>query len=200
MKLIMSAFLLCMSLLGCATYQQHSQEESPVSRSVALMPFLSMTKGADGQQAANWIELEFIKKGYVVIDSSFTTSAVSEAKFYESGLSNEVRGALLAQNLTTVVFGSINEFKCESANYSNFYGKQESNNRCTVSLAAKMVDTATGKLLWGLALADSGEGRNLSARDLMKSMINEANIAATLPQPLLTTATKEAAKQPEPAK
>jgi len=200
MRLAIFALFLCIALGGCATYKQHSQCESPASRTVALMPFSSIAKGVSGQQAANWVALEFIEKGYTVIDSSFTTTTVSEAKFYESGLSNEVRSAFLAKNITTLVFGNINEFTCQIIDYTNFYGGMNSKNRCTVSLAAKMVDIATGKLLWELILRDSAEDKNLTAEDLMKQLIVRTNISGTLPAPAV--ASKELSKEPpkEPAK
>lgn len=200
MRLAIFALFLCIALGGCATYKQHSQCESPASRTVALMPFSSIVKGVSGQQAANWVALEFIEKGYTVIDSSFTTTTVSEAKFYESGLSNEVRSAFLAKNITTLVFGNINEFTCQTIDSTNFYGGLNSTNRCTVSLAAKMVDIASGKLLWELILRDSAEDKNLTAGDLMKQLIIRTNISRTLPAPAV--APKELSKEPpkEPAK
>jgi len=194
MRFAIFAFSLCITLTGCATYRQHSQCETPVSSTVALMPFSSIAKGATGQQAANWVALELVDKGYTVIDSSFTTTTVSEAKFYESGLSNEVRSAFLAKNITTLVFGNINEFTCQTIDYTTFYGGLNSKSRCTVSLAAKMVDIATGKLLWELILRDSAEDKNLTAGDLMKQLLIRTNIAGTLPAPAV--APKEPAKEP----
>ncbi len=194
MRFAIFALFLCIALGGCATYKQHSQCESPASRTVALMPFSSIAKGVTGQQAANWVALEFIEKGYTVIDSSFTTTTVSEAKFYESGLSNEVRSAFLAKNITTLVFGNINEFTCQTIDYTTFYGGLNSKSRCTVSLAAKMVDITTGKLLWELILRDSAEDKNLTAGDLMKQLLIRTNIAGTLPAPAV--APKEPAKEP----
>jgi hypothetical protein len=182
MKLAMFALFLCMSLVGCATYQKYPQSVPSVSRTVALMPFSSVVKGTIGQQAANWVAEKLMEKGYIVIDSSFTTTTVSEAIFYESGLTDEVRRNLLAKNLTTLVFGSVNAFSCDPVRYSNFLGTPADKNRCTVSLTAKMVDTATGRLLWELILADSAEVKGLTAFDLMKPLIS-ANISATLPLP-----------------
>lgn len=189
---IFALFLLTLSA-GCAAPPKRLQVEHMVPRTVALMPFSS--KGALGQQAANWVAQQLIENGYIVIDSSFTTAAVSEAKFYEAGLTDEVRSALLAKNLTTLVFGSVNAFSCDFVRYSNILGTPVDKNRCTVSITAKMVDTASGKLLWELMQAYSEEGRGITALDVMKPLVI-TNISATLPLPSPGAEAKGAAKKP----
>ena len=191
MKLILFALFLFIPLAGCAASQQYSQCEIPVPKTVALMPFSSVDGRTTGLQAAHQVALELIEKGYVVIDSSFTTTTVSESKFYASGLNSEVRNALLAQKLTTLVFGSIDKFTCETKQTTSFYGSQGTANYCSVSLAVKMIDTSTGKLLWGLMLADSSAGKNLTAGELMRTMIAQANLAKILPVPAVETKAAE---------
>ena len=185
MKISLLALLLCLPLAGCTTTQIVHIPEAPASRTIALMPFHSPGKELLGQQAANWTAQKLIENGYLVIDSSYTTTAVSAKRFYELGLNDEVRSALLARNLTTVVFGSVNVFTCEPVRLENFFGVISEKNRCTVSVTAKMIDTATGKLLWELMLSDSAEGKGLTAFDLVKPMIT-TNLSATLPLPLPT--------------
>lgn len=193
MRLVMCALLLCISLLGCASFQKYPQIEPPVARTVALMPFSSVVKGPMGQQAANWVAQKLIINGYTVIDSSFTTTVASQDKFYDYGLNDEVRSALLAKNLTTLVFGSVNAFSCTPVLYS------PDTNRCTVSVTAKMVEVATGRLLWELILSDSAEGKGLTAYDLMKPLIL-ANISASRPQPSASDETRDTGKQQESTK
>lgn len=193
MRFAMFALFLLMLLVGCAAPPKRLQVEHPVPRTVALMPFSS--KGGVGQQAANWVAQQLIENGYTVIDSSFTTAAVSEAKFYDAGLSDEVRSALLAKNLTTLVFGSVNAFSCDFVRYSNLLGTPVDKNRCTVSITAKMVETATGKLLWELMQTYSEEGRGITALDVMKPLVI-TNISATLPLPTPPSEVKGTAKKP----
>jgi len=187
MRLVMCALVLCISLPGCASFQKYPQIEPPIARTVALMPFSSVVKGALGQQAANWVAQKLILNGYTVIDSSFTTTVVSEAKFYDYGLNDEVRNALLAKNLTTLVFGSVNEFSCETVPFTR------DTNRCTVSVTTKMVEVATGRLLWELILSDSATGTDLTAYDLIKPLIL-ANISAPRPLPSTPDETKDTVK------
>jgi len=188
MRFTISALFLVILLAGCAAPPKSLQVEHTVPRTVALMPFLS--KGGIGQQAANWVAQQLIQNGYIVVDSSFTTAAVSEAKFYDVGLSDEVRSALLAKNLTTLVFGNVNASSCEFVRSLNLLNNPVDKNRCTVSITAKMVDTATGKLIWEFMQTYSDEGKGLTALDVMKPLII-TNISTTLPLPLPSPAATE---------
>ena len=67
-----------------------------------------------------------------------------------------------------------------------------------MGLTAKMVDLTSGRLLWGLTIKDSIEGENLTAGELMDSLMRQAHIAGTLPAPAAET--KETGKLPAPAK
>ena len=126
-------------------------------------------------------------KGYVVIDRSRTTAIVSEKEFYDSGLSDNVRNTLQAQKLTAVLFGNVNDFSCETPKTSIFANPGCKKNRCSVALTAKLVDIASGRLLWGLTIKDSVEGKNLTASELLDTLIRQAKVAGTLPVPVAET-------------
>jgi|GEM_PF-1231999 len=185
MKRITCCMTLGLSLTGCSLLRT-----PPGTKTVALMPFYSSataTGKSIGQEAADRVALELVAKGYVVIDRSTTTALVSEAKFYGSGLSDDMRSALQSHNIAAVVFGSVNDFSCESIRSTALVASLASNldkkNRCTVSLTAKIADTSTGRLLWGVTINDTSEGANLTAMELMKSLIRGADIKDTLPEP-----------------
>ena len=178
---LVAVSIIGMTLSGCPGKKQIVKTERPESKTVAVMPFSSASGGTAGQEAADWLALKLIEKGYVVIDRSRTTALINEKKFYEMGMTNEMRNALQDQQLAAMVFGQISEFNCQTAKHPAFFGNVVAKNRCTVSLTAKMADPATGKLLWGLILKDSAEGPNLTANELMRSLIREADIAGTLP-------------------
>ena len=140
-----------------------------------------------GAERADSLGIELLTKGYVVIDSSTTRALISEGKFYNSGINDDMRKALQARSITSVLFGSINDYGCETirstALIAGLPGSQEKNFRCSVSLTAKMADAATGRLLWGVTLAKRSEGANLTAAELMKAMIRKARIGDSLPEP-----------------
>ena len=154
------------------------------------MPFFSSptVPGKNiGQEAADRVALELVARGYVVIDRSTTTALVNEAKFYGSGLSDDMRSALQSHNISAVVFGSVDDFSCETIRSASLVASLASNmekkNRCTIALTAKIADTATGRLLWGVTINETSEGANLTAMELMKSLIRKADIKETLPDP-----------------
>jgi len=160
------------------------------TKPVALMPFYSAatTSKYIGQEAADRVALELLAKGYFVIDRSTTTALVNEAKFYGSGLSDDMRNALQVHNIAAVVFGSVNDFSCETvrtlSQSASLINDMDKKNRCTVSLTAKITDTASGRLIWGVTLNDTSEGNNLTAIELMKSLIRKADMRETLPEPI----------------
>jgi len=100
-----------------------------------------------------------------------------------------MRKTLQARNIMSVLFGSINEFGCETLRnpmlVPGLPGSVDKSYRCTVSLTAKMADTATGRLLWGVNLGETAEGASLTAAELMKTIIRKANLGASLPDPTL---------------
>jgi hypothetical protein len=187
MKRILLTIICCVPLSGCSWFMTPAY-----TKTVALMPFVSSaTQKSAGQEAADRLGMELLSKGYEVIDRSTATALVNETKFYNSGLSDEMRKTLQAHNIMSVFFGSVNEFSCEgkkSAAMTMGYGltgNGEKSTRCTVSLTAKLADTANGRLLWGVNISDTAEGANLTATELMKSLIEKNNIAETVPEPVV---------------
>jgi len=86
-----------------------------------------------------------------------------------------------------VIFGSINDFGCETTRVpsksASLISEMDKKNRCTASLTAKIIDIANGRLLWGVTLSDTSEGENLTAMELMKSLISKSEFSKTLPDP-----------------
>lgn len=153
------------------------------------MPFYYSTPGKSiGREVADRVALELISNGYAVIDSSTTTALINEVKFYNIGLSDDMRIALQSHNIEAIVFGSVNEFACEPIRTPSQTGSLSFNfdraNRCTVSLTAKIADTATGRLLWGVTINDTSEGADLTAMKLMKFLISKAEIRHSIPDPM----------------
>jgi len=184
MKRVILSIMLCLPLPGCSWVAAPAY-----TKTVAVLPFSAAAGKSAGHEAADHLGIELLAKGYVVIDSSTTKALISEGKFYNSGINDDMRKALQARSITSVLFGSINDYGCEAvrstALISGLPGSQEKNFRCSVSLTAKMADTATGRLLWGVTLADSSEGANLTAAELMKAMIRKARIGDSLPEPVV---------------
>ena len=179
--------IICHIILSIPFLASCSMFGSPDTKTVALMPFFSSSPGKNiGQEAADRVALELVAKGYVVIDRSTTTSLINETRFYVSGLSDEMRSALRSHNIASVIFGSVNDFSCEAIRsqplIASLAGTIDKKNRCTVSLTAKIADTATGRLLWGVTINDTSEGENLTAMELMKSLIRKADIKGSLPK------------------
>lgn len=152
------------------------------------MPFFSATATNKyiGLEAADRIALELMAKGHIVIDRSTTTTLVNEAKFYGLGLNDDMRNALQTHNISAVIFGTINDFGCETirvpSKSASLISEMDKKNRCTVSLTAKITDIASGILLWGVTLSETSEGDNLTAMELMKTLINKSELKKTLPE------------------
>ena len=177
--------MLCIMLSGCASFQQASQSDISIPKTVGLMPFLSAPDKIVGLLAADRIAMEMIATGYNVIDSSLTLSVVNEAKFYNTGLNEETRKAFQAHNIPALLFGTINKYSCEMVPSTSFFGSLVRNNRCTVSLTAKIAECSTGRLLWGLTISESAEGEKITADELLTTLIQKAGSNGALPLPFL---------------
>ena len=184
MKPVIMTLMLCITLSGCAVFQNTPQNIITMPKTVGLMPFSSAPDKIVGQMAADRIALEMIANGYEIIDRSLTTSVVNETKFYSSGLNEEARKSFQAQNIPAILFGSVSKYGCETVNSTSFFGGHARKNRCTVSLAAKIAESSTGRLLWGLTISDSAEGESITAEGLMISLIQKAGSNGALPAPL----------------
>lgn len=193
---IIFALSLCILLSGCAAYRQNSRFETNQLKTVAVLPFAYVSGGSAGQEAADQLALKLLASGYVVIDRSRTTAVVNETKFYGAGLNDEVRNALQAQNISSVAFGSVNVFGCEPKKDVTYSGKLVQKTRCTVSVTAKIADTTTGRLLWGMTSTDSAEAENLTAAELMSPLLNKANFTGISPAPLVEKKGPEAPASP----
>lgn len=192
MKPVLMVLMLCSTLCGCAAFQQSAPSDISIPKTVGLMPFSTAAEKTVGQLAADRIALEMIAKGYDVIDRSLTTSVVNESKFYGSGLNEDARRAFQTQNIPAVLFGSINGYGCETVSTRTFFGSHVRKNRCTVSLTAKIAESSSGRLLWGLTLSDSAEGDKITAEELMTALISKAAGDGALPAPLASGATDKA--------
>jgi len=195
MKPIITVLLICIALSGCTVFTQPTTGEVSMPKTVALMPFSFSPDKTVGQLAADQVALEMVSKGYDIIDRSLATAVVNESKFYGNGLNEENRKAFQNQNIPAVLFGNVNRFGCETAHSSSFFGGHIIKNRCSVSLTAKIAESSTGKLLWGITISDSAEGENMTPEELMISLIRKAGDNGTLPafQPA-----KKAAEMPAP--
>lgn len=183
MKSFIFSVVFCLCTSGCAWFTSPGY-----TRTVAVMPFSASGGKFAGQEAADTLGMELLSRGFEVIDRSTTTALVNEGKFYSVGINDEMRQSLQAHNIMLVFFGTVNEFNCETSRNSSLMmqpltATPEKSSRCSVSVTAKMADTATGRLLWGVNLSDSSEGVNLTAAELMKNLIKKANLGETLPEP-----------------
>jgi hypothetical protein len=185
MRRILLTILYCIPLSGCSWFMTPGY-----TKTIALMPFYAPLPSKNaGQEASDNLGMELLAKGYEVIDRSTTTALVNEAKFYSSGLNDEMRKTLQSHNIMSVFFGSINDFSCEtirtSSMISGLASSPEKSTRCTVSITAKIADTTSGRLLWGMSFKDTSEGVNLTATELMKSLLQKNTIVDTLPEPVV---------------
>lgn len=192
--------LIAIAAAGCASHQKPGLGAEQAAGTVAVIPFSSPSSPIAGQETADAFALKLLKKGYMVLDRTRTATILDEKKFYETGFTDEMGSRLRDQQVNALLYGQVSEFSCNSRQRSLFFGNATPQNRCSVAVSVKMADAATGKLLWGMMLKDTAEGENLTALDLLRSMIGKSDSGETIPlaKALALPAASPAPPQPAP--
>jgi curli biogenesis system outer membrane secretion channel CsgG len=146
---------------------------------LAVIKFHNPANEQSGQEAADILSLGFVKQGFNVVGSSQLASLIDQNEINESGLTPEIRARLKSDGIDSIVSGTINEYSCSGAEKTPLYVKVEDDNRCSVTVTAKMLDLETGELVWGTTVSDMQEGKRASEDSVLRAIMH--NIQTTIP-------------------
>ena len=129
-----------------------------------------------GQEVADNIALEFLKKGYDVIERSQLESIINEEKLRQYGLTDSARFKLHTSGINAIVVGSVTSYKCIPRKapmiyMGRLYGVVDTNS-CTASLSCKMLDIMTSKLVWTANGSHSASAMGMTANKVLQQVIN----------------------------
>jgi curli biogenesis system outer membrane secretion channel CsgG len=100
-------------VLGCATAQSYTKPGVNFSnfKKIAVIKFDCPTSSV-AQEVADIIGLEFIKRGFNVIERSQLRAIVTEEELIQSGLIESNRAALKISGVNAILVGSVSRYDC----------------------------------------------------------------------------------------
>ena len=118
LALIVLAFLI---ISACASTQSYKKPGVNFShyKKIAVVRFDCSNYGA-GQEVADTMGLEFIKKGFNVIERSQLRAVINEEALVQSGLIESAKSALNVSGVDAIVVGSISMYDCAQIKRSFF--------------------------------------------------------------------------------
>ena len=129
-----------------------------------------------GQEVADTIAIEFIKKGYNVIERSQLETLIEERKLRQVGLLREsTKEALLFSGIDSIVVGAVGTYYCVPSSLPIFFmgailGVLPTND-CHVSISLKMLDVRTGNILWAANGSHSKNDANMTANKVLQGLL-----------------------------
>jgi len=170
-------FLILLIVSGCATadvYKKPGIDFSKYSK-IAVVGFSCLPNPTVGQEVADIVALEFLKKGYDVIERSQLSSILQEEKLKQTGLTEEAKSKLRLSGICAIVTGSVSRYDCRpSRTILPFMGTfiPMNTSDCHASLSLKMLCVQTGQVIWAANGSHSENAANMTANKVLRQVIN----------------------------
>jgi len=178
MKIKIYFYLLIVLLLsGCATadvYKKPGVDFSKYSK-IAIVGFSCLPNPTVGQEVVDIVALEFLKKGYNVIERNQLSYILQEEKLKLVGLTEETKSKLRLSGICAIITGSVSRYDCRpSRALMPFMGTfiPMNTSDCHASLSLKMLDVQTGQVIWTANGSRSGNAASMTASKVLRRVIN----------------------------
>lgn len=149
-------------LTGCTTASTVDSMSKPGfemgrCKKIAVARFQHPSNPYQGPDGGEIMALGLVKRGYLVVDSSSLTPLIDQNELYESGLTPEIKGKLKALGVDALVMGTVSDANCSIAWGGAAALAPYRKSHCSSSVLVKMLEPATGELLWGATATGTGE-------------------------------------------
>jgi curli biogenesis system outer membrane secretion channel CsgG len=146
-------------------------------KKIAVIKFKNPGDEPSGQVAADILAMDFAKQGFNVVGGSLIASLIDQNEIYRTGLTPEIKSRLKSSGIDAIVLGSINEYFCSLPGGGPWLGRADTNNRCTVSVTANMLNLDSGEIVWGVSNGDHQEGKWTTAESVLRSVMQSMQTA-----------------------
>jgi curli biogenesis system outer membrane secretion channel CsgG len=152
MKRTASLLLIAVIALSGCTTQPLTYMKKPLAqgRNIAVLPFEDhIQKNNSGQLLTNIFSIYFLRNGFNVAEREKINQVLKEKGLELSGLSGNAAkevGTLL--NVDYLLIGAVTDYTAFSSPQKLFYFFEWMQIICSVGATARLVDTATGEVLW----------------------------------------------------
>lgn len=159
----------CAALLD--SYKKDDVDFSKYNK-VSVVRLDSISNQSAGQEIADIVALEFMKKGYQVVERSQLKSIIDEEALRHTGLSADSKEKLKIAGIDAIITGSVANYDC-APSAVEYQGIKINQTTCSVTLALKMLDVNTGELVWAANGSHSDSGIQLNAQQVLKEIIKK---------------------------
>lgn len=166
------------SLLSCVSVESFVKPGTNFSdyKSIAVMQFESAAPGV-GQEVSDLIGMEFLKKGFKVVERSQLRAIVDENVLIQTGLTEESSKMLKIAGISCLVVGTVSSFSSSSTSapimVDGKYAGSLPVNNCSVSLSIKMLDVSDGSLIWSASGSHSEQSMGLTPQKVLKMIMDK---------------------------
>ena len=163
---------------GCATATSYTKPGTDFSdyKKCAITQLECATNTSVGQEVADTIASEFLRKGFNVIERSQLEAILEEEKLRQIGLLKEsTKEALLLSGIDSVVVGAVGSYHCVPTSLpERLFAPGVSifpTNTCHASISLKMLDVRTGDIVWAANGSHRKNGRNMTANKVLQELL-----------------------------
>lgn len=180
---------------GCATISVESFNKPGVDiknySKIGITKFICSSDPVAGQEVADIIALQFIKKGFDVIERTQLEAILAEEEITQIGITEPTKLKLRLKGISGVIVGSLTRYECQTVTVPFVYGYMAvgiTTNNCHASLAVKLLDVETGSLLWAANGSHSINEEGMTAGKVLKEVMDglQKEIPPLYPQARIT--------------
>lgn len=178
MKHISIFLILILFLTGCASTHSYTKPGVDFSNyeKIAIIKLDCSINQAVGQEVSDIVALEFIKKGYNVLERSQIKAVIDEEVLAMAGLTESNKKLLQLSGVNAIVVGSVSRYDCHPSIAPIFYMGMllgvMNTNTCFASLSLKLLDCKTGEIIWTANGSHSVQAVGMTPHKVLQNVIN----------------------------
>lgn len=170
--------LLVLLFTGCASTNSYRKPGVDFSKyeKIAVIKLDCSVNQATGQEVSDMVALEFIKKGYNVLERSQLKAVIDEEVLAMAGLTESNKSLLQLSGVNAIVVGSVSRYDCHPSKAPIFYMGAllavMNTNTCFASLSLKLLDCKTGEIIWTANGSHSVQAVGMTPHKVLQNVIN----------------------------
>lgn len=175
MSFFKSIFLLLFSLIfvSCSSLINSYKNQSidfENYKKLAVTSFVCDSEYLSGQTLADFVTVEFMKKGYQIIERNQMKTIIDEKILNTTGLTENQKKSLKISGIDAIITGT---FQSKRVLLQQVPDVKEQLFEQNSIMTVKMIDSQTGEVLWLANGLHTEKNSNISFQNIINSFINE---------------------------
>ena len=179
MKRISPCMLALVVLMSCSTSRE-TVKHAPAPpmdnyRPIAIAKFVSPDP-AIGQRVSERLAAKLAEAGFTVTHHEKLKKLSGKDVLTSPGLTADDKSVLQLNHINAVLYGTIDRYECltrKKWTWTGFKPEREDFQSCSASLSIKIVDPASGDIIWQTQGAASEEKQDMTARMILERVLTK---------------------------